>query len=96
MEGFKKKLLYLFLKIWSINFTVLRKDISNFKIIINLFLPFIPENIEIKLIKLFFEAEIKNYKKLIVIIINIKRLNIPGIFKEIMEKNPPQFVFNRK
>ena len=73
-----------------------KKNIHNFRIIINLFLLFILENIKIKSIKPLFEAEIKNYKKPIIIIINIKRLNIPKTFKKIMEENPPQFRFNRK
>ena len=88
MEGFKGELLYLFLKIWSINLAILRKNINNFKVIINLFLPFIPKDIKIKSIRLLSEAEIRSYKKLIIIIINIKRLDIPEIFKEMMEENP--------
>ena len=92
----KKELSHLFPKIWNTNLIILKKNINNFKVIINLFLLFTPKNIKIKLIKLFFEVEIRNHKKPIVIIINIKRLDIPKIFKEIIKKNPPQFIFNKK
>ena len=63
MKGFKKELLYLFLKVQNIDLIILKKDINNFKIIINLFLPFILKNIKIKSAKLLFETKIKNNKK---------------------------------
>ena len=65
-----------------------KKNINNFKIIINPFLPFIPKNIKIKLVGPLFKAKIENYKKPIAITINIKKLDIPGIFKEIIKENP--------
>ena len=65
-----------------------KKNTNNFKVIINLFLPFTLENIKIKLIRLFFKAEIRSYRKPTIIIINIKRLDIHKIFKKIIKKNP--------
>ena len=81
---------------WSTDLAILKKNNDNFKIIINPFLPLIPENIKIKLIKPLSKAKIKSYKKPTAIIINIKKLNIPRIFEKIIEENPPQSIFNKK
>ena len=61
-----------------------------------MFLLFIPKNIKTKLVKPLSKAEIKNYKKLIAIIINIEKLDIPKIFEKMMEKYPPQSIFSKE
>ena len=73
----------------------LKKSINNFRAIINLFLLFILKNIKIKSARLLSKIKIRSYKELIIIIINIERLDIFGIFKKMMEENPPQLIFNK-
>ena len=69
-------------------------------IILNLLLTYFyhshQKNIKIKSVKPLSKAKIRNYKKLTAITINIKKLNIPRVFKIKIKKSPLQSIFNKK